>query len=171
MTRIKIGFYSVSSVANSSMGTMTAGNESQHQLENLEDLYELSPMQQGMLFHSIYSPNSGTYFEQSLFTIKGELNFDAFEGAWRRVLQRHSILRTAFLWEELEKPLQAVYRRVELPLETDDWRFLSVEERERRLQSFIDNDRSQGFELSSAPLIRLALFRFTDDEYKFLFSR
>jgi amino acid adenylation domain-containing protein len=153
------------------MGTMTAGNESQNQLENLEDLYELAPMQQGMLFHSIYSPDSGTYFEQSLFTIKGELNFDAFEGAWRRVLQRHSILRTAFLWEELEKPLQAVYRRVELPLETDDWRFLSVEERERRLQSFIDNDRSQGFELSSAPLIRLALLRFTDDEYKFLFSR
>ena len=150
---------------------MTLQSSSENKLENLEDLYELSPMQQGMLFHSIYSPDSGAYFEQSLFTIKGDLNFNAFEGAWRRMLQRHSILRTAFLWEELEKPLQAVYRQVHLPLATHDWRDLSAEEQELRLQSFIKDDRSRGFELSKAPLVRLALFRFNDNECKFLFSR
>ena len=49
------------------------------ELENLEDLYQLSPMQQGMLFHSIYAPESGVYFEQSIFTIKGEFDEVAFE--------------------------------------------------------------------------------------------
>src|ERR1700704_6319397 len=73
----------------------TDANES---LRNLEDIYQLAPMQQGMLFHSIYSPDSGTYFEQSLFTIKGDLNISAFEQAWQRVVERHSILRTSFLW-------------------------------------------------------------------------
>lgn len=141
------------------------------QLDNLENLYALSPMQQGMLFHSIYSPDSGAYFEQSLFTIKGDLNIAAFESAWKRVVQRHSILRTSFLWEELEKPLQAVYRQIDLPLAHHDWRDLSSEERELRLKSFIENDRGRGFELGAAPLFRLALFRFSDDECKFVFSR
>jgi amino acid adenylation domain-containing protein len=150
---------------------MTLQNKEKQELENLEDLYELSPMQHGMLFHSIYSPDSGVYFEQSLFTIKGELSLGAFEGAWQRVLNRHSILRTAFLWEDLEKPLQAVYRYVEVPLTTHDWSNLSPAERELQLQLWIKADRSRGFDLSEAPLMRLALLRFTDDEYKFIFSR
>ncbi len=146
-------------------------NTTESTLENLEDLYELSPMQQGMLFHSIYAPDSGTYFEQSLFTIKGELNLIAFEDAWQRVMDRHPILRTSFLWEDLERPLQAVYRQIDLSLDTHDWRDYSADERKDRLQSFIAADRRRGFLLSNAPLIRLALFRFSEDEYKFLFSR
>ena len=139
--------------------------------ENLEDLYQLSPMQQGMLFHCLYSPNSSVYFEQSLFTIKGHLNVPAFEDSWKRVVQRHSILRTAFLWEDLEKPVQAVFRHVDLPVTNRDWRTLTSEQREQQLQAFIETDRDEGFVLSEAPLMRLALFRYADDEYKFLFSR
>src|ERR1044071_4098610 len=139
--------------------------------ENLEDLYQLSPMQQGILFHCLYTPNSSVYFEQSLFTIKGELNVPAFEDSWKRVVQRHAILRTVFLWEDLEKPVQAVYRQVNLSVRKRDWRALTSEERERQLQSFIEADRDEGFVLSEAPLMRLALLRYAEDEYKFLFSR
>src|SRR5438309_10829473 len=87
------------------------------ELENLEDLYPLSPMQQGMLFHTIYAPESGVYFEQSVFTIKGALDVKSFERAWQHVLNRHSILRSSFLWEDLENPQQVVHRRVSLPFE------------------------------------------------------
>ena len=139
--------------------------------ENLEDLYQLSPMQQGMLFHCLYTPNSSVYFEQSLFTIKGKLNVAAFEAAWKRVVQRHSILRTAFLWEDLEKPVQAVYRQVDLSVSIHDWRALTSEQREQELQSFVEADRDKGFDLSEAPLMRLALLRYAEAEYKFLFSR
>ena len=61
--------------------TLTSKTE-KSKAENLEDLYQLSPMQQGMLFHSLYAPHGSVYFEQSLFTIKGELDVAAFEEAW-----------------------------------------------------------------------------------------
>src|SRR6266576_4271896 len=146
----------------------TDANES---LRNLEDIYQLAPMQQGMLFHSIYSPDSGTYFEQSLFTIKGDLNVSAFEQAWQTVVERHSILRTSFLWDGLDKPVQVVHRQVDLRIAQHDWRNLSSQEQEQQLHSFIASDRGRDFVLSEAPLIRLALFRFSDDLQRFVFSR
>lgn len=140
-------------------------------MENLEDLYELSPMQQGMLFHTLYEPESGAYFEQSVSTIRGDLDVPAFESAWNTIVQRHSILRTSFLWHEIEKPLQIVHRRVELPFDKHDWRHLSFTARQEKLEAYIIADRQRGFDLATAPLMRLALFRFAEDEYKFMFSR
>ena len=141
------------------------------QLANLEDLYPLSPMQQGMLFHTIYSPDSGVYFEQSLFTIKGELDVPAFERAWRSVVERHSILRTSFLWEGLAKPVQVVHRRVRLPFAQQDWSHLSAEDQETQLSKYVAEDRARGFELATAPLIRLALFKLSKGLHRFVFSR
>jgi surfactin family lipopeptide synthetase C len=139
--------------------------------ENLEDLYELSPMQQGMFFHSLYAPASGVYFEQSLLTIEGELDHDAFQRAWQRVVARHSILRTAVLWQGLEKPVQVVYRQLEFEIEQEDWRQLSGDEQHEQLEVFIRNDQARGFDLERAPLMRAALIRVADNVYKFLWSR
>jgi amino acid adenylation domain-containing protein len=140
-------------------------------VQNLEDLYQLSPMQQGMLFHTIYAPDSGAYFEQSLFTIEGKLRVAIFERAWQRVVERHAILRSSFLWEELETPQQVVHRSVTLPFETLDWRDLSAPEQERRLADYIAANRARGFDLATPPLMRLALFRLSDDLHRFVFSR
>jgi amino acid adenylation domain-containing protein len=144
---------------------------SENQLENLEDLYPLSPMQQGMLFHTIYAPESGVYFEQSVFTIKGELDVKSFERAWQQVLDRHSILRSSFLWEDLENPQQVVHRRVNLPFEKQDWSNLFAAQQEERLNEYLAADRARGFDLGSAPLIRLALFQNAPDLHRFVFSR
>src|SRR5258705_8432468 len=141
------------------------------ELENLEDLYQLSPMQQGMLFHTIYAPESGVYFEQSIFTIKGEFDEVAFERAWQRVVDRHSILRSSFLWEELEKPQQVVHRRVVLPIEKQDWSNLSGEDHEARLAAYVAADRDRGVDLATPPLLRIALFRVGGDLHPLLFSR
>ncbi len=137
---------------------------------NIEDIYPLSPMQQGMLFHSLYAPESGVYFEQSNWTIRGDLNVPAFERAWQRVLNRHSAMRTGFVWEELDEPLQIVYRRVELPLEKQDWRRLSDAQQEAQLAAFIQSERERGFNLAKAPLIRLALLSTADDVHQFVWS-
>jgi amino acid adenylation domain-containing protein len=141
------------------------------ELANLEDLYQLSPMQQGMLFHTIYAPESGAYFEQSVFTIKGELDVEMFEQAWQRAVERHSVLRSSFLWEELEKPQQVVHRSVTVPFEKQDWSNLSAGEQERRLNAYVAEDRARGFDLATAPLIRLALFRLSGGIHRFVFSR
>ena len=140
-------------------------------LDNLEDLYPLSPLQQGMLFHTLESPESGVYFEQSVFTIQGPLDVVAFERAWQTVINRHSILRSSFLWQNLDSPVQAVYRRVDIAMEKQDWRARPAEVQVQSLEEYLAADRSRGFDLERAPLVRLALFRTGDDTYKFVFSR
>jgi len=137
---------------------------------NIKDIYPLSPMQQGMLFHSLYDPESGMYFEQSSWTLRGDLDVPAFERAWRRVVERHSALRTAFLWEELDEPLQVVCRQVELELEEQDWRGFDESEQQSRLEVFLSHDRERGFGLDKAPLMRLALIRLDDNAYHFVWS-
>jgi hypothetical protein len=139
--------------------------------EQIEDIYPLSWMQQGMLFHTLYAPKSGVYFNQLNCTLGAGLNADAFVGAWRRVVERHPVLRTGFVWEDLPEPLQVVRREVELPLERQDWRGLSGEEQRSRFDAFLKEDRGRGFDLSEAPLMRLALIRTGDDAYRFVWSR
>src|SRR5262245_62561747 len=94
------------------------------QVENVESIYELSPMQQGMLFHSLRSPQSGMYVEQMSCALRGPLDVTGFEQAWRQVMNRHSALRTSFHWKEMDKPLQVVRRVAQAPLDVQDWRGL-----------------------------------------------
>jgi amino acid adenylation domain-containing protein len=140
------------------------------QTVEIEDLYPLSPMQQGMLFHSLVAPESGMYFEQTSWKLTGALDVAAFNRAWGRVAERHSILRTAFVWEDLDEPLQAVYERVELPIEQHDWRKLTPAEQAIRLEAVLLADRGRGFDLAQVPLMRLALIRLADDAYQFIWS-
>ena len=74
-------------------------------MENIESIYSLSPMQQGMLFHTVYAQHKpGTYVEQFCITFHGDLNAAVFKQAWQQVLERHAVLRTTFYWEELKEP-------------------------------------------------------------------
>src|SRR5689334_17054607 len=141
------------------------------ELANLEDLYPLSPMQLGMLFHTIEDAESGVYFEQSVFTIEGPLDVPAFEHAWQTVINRHPILRSCFLWQELDAPIQAVHRRVEVSLDKHDWRDRAIELQDESLKEYLSSDRSRGFDPERAPLIRLALFQTSAGVHKFVFSR
>ena len=70
---------------------------------SIENVYELAPVQQGILMHTLTAPNSGIYFEQFSWTIHGNLNVDTFRGAWQHMIDRHALLRTSFSWEDLDK--------------------------------------------------------------------
>ena len=131
------------------------------QKSGLEAIYPLSPMQQGMLFHTLYAPESGEYVEQMAIRLDGELNVLAFQQAWQEVVARHAVLRTSFYWEKLEKHLQVVHTQVELPWTQQDWRALT--EPEKQLEAYLAAERKQGFELEQAPLMRYALMRVAKD--------
>jgi amino acid adenylation domain-containing protein/non-ribosomal peptide synthase protein (TIGR01720 family) len=131
--------------------------------EELEDLYPLSPLQQGILFHALYAPNSGMYLNHSCWKLEGEFDETALLRAWRHVIERHAILRTSFLWEELPAPLQVVQRRACLKLKRYDWRELTQTEQEEALQRFLAEDRRDGISLSEAPLMRLSLIQSSED--------
>jgi amino acid adenylation domain-containing protein/non-ribosomal peptide synthase protein (TIGR01720 family) len=136
---------------------------------NFEDAYALSPLQQGMLFHSVYAPESGTYVTQVSCRL-GSIDPAAFEAAWQRAADRHAVLRTAFVWKKTEQPLQVVGRRVKLPIERMDWRELDGAAQERALRDLLAADRARGFEPSRAPLMRLTLARLGEESYQLLWS-
>jgi len=137
---------------------------------NIEDIYPLSPMQEGVLFHTIYSPNSGAYLDQMNFTLQGELDSALFARAWQRVMARHSALRSVFVWENRDKPLQVVRQTVTLTLAQQDWREHAPVEQQQRLEAFLREDRRRGFKLTEAPLMRLALIRTADDFYQLVWT-
>ena len=138
--------------------------------DNIEAIYPLSSMQQALLFHSLHKGKSDLGFLQSSCVLQGDLNISAFERAWKREVERHSVLRTSFYWEDLDKPLQVVHRRVKLPWVHQDWRGLPLVEQQERLESFLQADREQSFELSQAAVMRLALIQMAEDTYQFIWS-
>src|SRR4051812_12612675 len=106
-------------------------------MKNVEDVYALSPAQQGMLFHTLYDAGSGVYIGQLICSLHGNLNVPAFQRAWQPTIDRHPVLRTAFLWEGLEQPLQVVRRRVRLPWVLEDWRGLPAAVQQARLDAIV----------------------------------
>ncbi|MEH1894384.1 MAG: amino acid adenylation domain-containing protein [Nostoc sp.] len=138
--------------------------------KNIEDFYPLSPMQQGILFHSLAAPKSGIYFEQFSWNIHGKLNVTAFHRAWQSIIERYSILRTCFVWEGLKEPVQIVHRQVNLPWQEYNWQHLSPEEQQEKLELFFQSDRSSGFELKQPALMRLTLVQLSDISYNFTLS-
>ena len=139
--------------------------------KNIEAIYPLTPLQEGMLFHAIMDPHSGVYFEQMSVTFRGKVNEDAFRKAWQFIIDRHQILRTAFVYRKVEKPVQVVHRTVPLPLQVLDWRDRSPEEQEKELARFLEEDRRRGFKLNQAPLMRFYLIYLDDDRVEFVWSQ
>ena len=139
-------------------------------MENVESFYPLTPMQQGMLFHSISGGEREVFCQQLSCTLQGPLDVEAFSEAWRTVVDEHDILRTFFLWEGAKEPVQVVRERVELPLEFFDWRSASADEQRRQIEQFLVADRERGFDLMRAPLTRVALLRMADEEHEMLWT-
>ncbi|MBE9034047.1 non-ribosomal peptide synthetase [aff. Roholtiella sp. LEGE 12411] len=139
--------------------------------DSIQDIYELSPLQQGILFHSLYAPESVVYFVQLCYSLKGNFNVVTFEQAWQEVVNRHTVLRTAFYWENLEKPLQVVHREVKVSLIQHDWRGINSNEQPQKLQEFLESDRTSNLYLIQPCLMRLHLIRYNDDCYYFIWSK
>jgi len=139
-------------------------------MKNVEDMYPLSPMQQGMLFHILVAPNQGFYHEQLVSTFYCDIQLESFLRSWQKAVERHPVLRTAFVWKTLNKPVQLVHRQVTMDIAQNDWRGTAREEQDRRLAAYLSEDRRQGFDLASAPLMRVALMRLDEDRWQFVWS-
>jgi amino acid adenylation domain-containing protein/non-ribosomal peptide synthase protein (TIGR01720 family) len=138
--------------------------------DKIESIFPLSALQQGMLFHSNFDQKSSVYVESVSFTIHGSLDTVAFRQAWQKVVERHSALRTLFVWKGRETPLQVVHKQVNLPWEEKDWQDLSTDDQEVQLELLLKHDYEQGFDLSKTPLYRLYLIKLSEGKYQFIWS-
>ncbi|MGY1433609.1 non-ribosomal peptide synthetase [Streptomyces reniochalinae] len=129
----------------------------QDRYPDYEDAYALSPLQAGMLFHTLYTPESTDYFEQALLSLDGTLDQVALEQAWRQVVERHPALRTTVHWRGVPHPLQVVHRETDVDVRRVDWRHLGAEGRRAALDDLMAQDRAEGFALDIRPPHRLTV--------------
>ena len=127
--------------------------------DKIEDVYTLSPMQAGLLFHTIYSSEAGVYLDQISCVLEGDLDPTVFEKTWQYLAERHTVLRTSFHWEGLEEQLQVVHASVCIPIEYLDWRNLSSSEQDSKKLQLLADDRRRGIDITQAPLMRLCTIR------------
>jgi hypothetical protein len=116
--------------------------------KGVNDIYRLTPMQEGMLFHYLMDRKSSVYFEQRVLSIKGEIDKELFERSLNIVVGRHDMLRTAFVYERMKRPLQAVLKERRSGVLLEDISGYGEEEKLERLEKIKTEDRERGFDLT-----------------------
>lgn len=138
---------------------------------DMMDLYGLSPMQEGMLFHALYDDGSEYYFEQMTCSIKGQLDPAVLEQSMNTLMDRYDILRTIFLHEGYERPIQVVLRERKV-----NFRFLDVREEcsegtiEEIKYDYKARQREEKFDLSNDVLMRMWVLQTADDQYELIWA-
>ncbi|UII31872.1 amino acid adenylation domain-containing protein [Fulvivirga ulvae] len=138
--------------------------------QNIEDLLEVTPFQEGLLVHYLSNPReSRQYAEQLYLKVEGEtLSPEIFKKAWYEIQQSNEILRTVFRWEGLKKPVMAVLKQTELKLDVVDLSGTG-EELDTKIAVLRKDDLNQGFNLNEVPF-RVKLIKVKPDEYRILVS-
>ncbi|MGE8158582.1 amino acid adenylation domain-containing protein [Paraburkholderia sp. NPDC080076] len=137
-------------------------------LRTIDDIYPLSPMQHGILFHSLFAPEQSTYVNQLVATLI-EPDVERLRAAFEAAVPRHDILRTSFTPVEAT-PMQLVHRQARMPVEILDWRERGGDAHDA-FESWLSADRARGFDLTSPPLMRVTLIRITDDAWRLVWTR
>jgi alpha-ketoglutarate-dependent taurine dioxygenase len=138
--------------------------------QEIEDIYTLSPMQQGILFELLSRNDPGLYLEQGACSLQGPLDTTSFIKAWEQAVARHPALRTGFAWEGVSKPVQIAYRAAALAVEHHDWQALSPADQAARLQDYLQADQRRGVDLTRPPLMRLAIIRLGPESHRFIWT-
>ncbi|OXM48870.1 non-ribosomal peptide synthetase [Amycolatopsis alba] len=137
---------------------------------DVEDVYPLTPMQAGMVFHSLSQREERLYFQQVGFVLEGVDDVDALAQAWQQVVDRTPVLRTRIAWEGVPEPVQVVRRQVTVPVTRLDWRAHTPAVQERFWQEVLASDRAEGLDLDGETLLRLTLARLSDTEARVLWT-
>jgi amino acid adenylation domain-containing protein/non-ribosomal peptide synthase protein (TIGR01720 family) len=136
----------------------------------LEDIYPLTPMQSGMLFHTIYNPSSSAYFQQFSHRLEGELDKDIVRKSVDTLMRRYDILRTVFVHEGFERPLQLILIERQVEFRYEDLRDMDKSAGVAYIREFKEKDRNRSFNLAKDVLMRITLFRVEQRGYEFYWS-
>lgn len=135
----------------------------------VEAIYPLNFLQQALLFHSLQEGD-----DQGLLRVKcvlkGAINVEAFQDAWRQTIQRHEVLRTSVHWENLEKPVQVVHKEVLLPFVLHDLSGSTEFEQKARFDELTNSDGAESLNLTKAPVLRIFLIRLSAEKHVLLWD-
>ncbi|MGE7813568.1 non-ribosomal peptide synthetase [Pseudomonas sivasensis] len=136
----------------------------------IEDVYPLTPMQEGLLLHTLLEPGTGLYYMQDRYRINSALDPERFAQAWQAVIARHEALRASFCWNVGEDMLQVIHKPGSTPIEYLDWSNDPEAEQEPRLQALLKAEREAGFDLLNQAPFHLRLIRVGEARYWFMMS-
>nr|WP_272898814.1 condensation domain-containing protein [Paenibacillus sp. MMS18-CY102] len=135
----------------------------------IENVYPLTPMQKGMLFHSIMEAEKGAYFEQALIELRGPLDVDAFRQSMERLLQRHELLRSN-VYDGWKESVLVIFRSKQPEVAAYDVRAIQEGKREAALQQLAEQDKARGFDLRCDALVRAAVVRTGGESWQLIWS-
>lgn len=140
-------------------------------LEGIEDLHPLSPLQSGILFQCLAVPDRPElYFNQCQLDIASRLDSSILQRAWDATVERHPALRSYFVWEGLEEPVQVVEKGARVAVTEHHLGHLPPSEQIVAMECEVEQWRQQGFELDRAPLMRIDVFVLGDDRSRIVWS-
>lgn len=123
----------------------------QEKCQNIEDIFVLSPLQEGLLLYSLLHPTSDKYLVQCILKIKEVQDLELLEKSFNLVLERHPALRASYHYDHLHHPVQVIQ-----PLENIPWIFV------KDFENHLREDRKKNFDFSKAPLMRVSVCKETD---------
>ncbi|WP_366559841.1 amino acid adenylation domain-containing protein [Bacillus velezensis] len=140
------------------------------QQPEIQDIYPLSFMQEGMLFHSLLDHDSRAYFEQAVFTISGQLDRERFQKSIDAVFERYDIFRTTFIHKNVAKPRQVVLKNRPSRVQFHDISHLDEKAQDKYADRFRKEDKDKGFDLQSDPLMRVSILKKAPERYVCIWS-
>jgi len=139
----------------------------------IQDIYPLSPMQEGMFFHAQYQPTAITNFEQTSYRVRGKLDTAVIEKSLNELFRRHEMLRAVFIHKGLDRPVQVILKERYVDFDYEDVRKplkAGQIEKQEYLRTFKEKDLKRGFDLSKDVLMRVSILQWDDEEYEFIWS-
>ncbi|HEX8933541.1 MAG TPA: condensation domain-containing protein, partial [Pseudonocardiaceae bacterium] len=136
---------------------------------DVEDVYRLTPLQAGMVFHSLLDPDAASYVDQTQLRISGIADPQALGMAWQRVAARTPTLRSAVAWAGADEPVQIVHRQPMVPITHLDWRELPESDQHQELTWISTAERAE-IALDTAPLLRVVIAQLSTDEIQLVWT-
>jgi amino acid adenylation domain-containing protein len=163
-TETTVSDYTLSRLTEEELNTI----KSVYQEGNIEDIYTLSLMQEGMLYHWCTSPEKDLYCEQYMYKMQGQINAELFNFCIKELIRTHQVLRTVFMADGLHVPHQIVLRNMDFEVERRD--FCGSVSMEKNLEEYRTMDRMKGFDLTCGPMLRISLLTMDSQHFNILFS-
>ncbi|WP_278286427.1 MULTISPECIES: non-ribosomal peptide synthetase [Clostridium] len=138
-------------------------------IDNIKNIYSLTPMQEGMLYHALADNKSEAYNEELVIKIKGQLDISLLNESFNRLVERHDILRTVFDYENFNRDMQIVFYKRKANV-----RYVDISHEKFDKEDYIDkavkNDKKQGFDLNKDVLIKLTIIKTEEDVYNLILN-
>ncbi|RFB38346.1 non-ribosomal peptide synthetase [Brevibacillus sp. VP] len=128
-------------------------------LSNAKDLFPMSDIQLGMVYHSLKHVHEAVYHDQFVYQVDDD-SFDVhvLEQAMRMMVDKHDILKTSFHIEEFSTPVQVVHQDVSVQIDEIDITHLEEQQKEH-IHRYLAEDRLSPFDVTTAPLWRMRVFK------------